>query len=214
MSVFRYDPTLVNNWSNAVVEYLNGDIQRCSSDFNSQIEALIQPGVWTGAAASQNYHDFMDTHNAMLKFINAFGAAFQEAMTSVSKNVADLEIANLGADTNVAGSLNLNYQQMNEYAEQNINKDAVIYDYAAIVSIGSELNSIRTNLSDVYEKLKTKIAEVNNGSGLWDGDAAAKAQEELSSTLTTNMSKVLEYLDKCISNIKTAGENAQNADRA
>ncbi len=214
MAVFRYDPAGVNNWSNTIVKYLDEDVASCSKNFNEQIQKLIQPGTWTGAAAAQNYKDFMDTHNALLKFINAFGQAFEEAMVSVNKNVADLETANLGKDTNVRSSLSLNYGQIDEIAEQNINKEVVIYDYAVIVDIGGNLSTIRANLNDVYNNLKTKVAEVNNGSGLWDGDAAEKAQEELSNTLTTNMDKVLEYLEKCISNITKAGENAQNADRA
>ncbi len=214
MAIFRYDPAGVNTWSNAVVKYLDEDVANCSKNFNEQVEKLIQPGVWTGAAAAQNYHDFMDTHNALLKFINSFGTAFEEAMTSVNKSIANLEVSNLGKDTNVASSLSLNYSQLNVLAEQNISKETVIYDYAVIVDIGGNLSSIRASLNDVYASLKTKIDEVNNGSGLWDGDAAEKAREELSTTLTTNMDKVLEYLEKCISNITKAGENAQNADRA
>ena len=214
MAIFRYDPAGINRWSNTVVNYLEEDVATCSKKFNEQIQKLVQPNVWTGAAAAQNYHDFMDTHNALLKFINSFGSAFQEAMTSVNKNVANLEAANLGKDSNVGESLSLNYSQINEIAEQNINKEVVIYDYAIIIDIGGNLNTIRADLKNVYENLKKKIAEVNNGSGLWDGDAAENAENELSRTLTTNMEKVLEYLEKCISNIKGAGENAQNADRA
>ena len=214
MAIFEYDGKEVNAWANTIIKYLEEDVASCSKKFNEQIERLIQPKVWKGAAAARNYHDFMETHNALLTFINSFGTAFQDVMIAVNKGVASLEIANLGKDTNVGSSLSLNYSQHNALTEENIGKEKEVYDYATIQDIGGNLNHIRVSLNDVYSNMKTKIAEINNGSGFWEGNAAEKAKDELTTTLTTNMDKVLECLEKCISNITKSGENAQAADRA
>ena len=90
-----YDPNLVKEWANNVVGCLNGgaeSVSSCSKKFSQQIEELVKPDVWTGSAAWQNYHNFLDTHKALITFINSFGNAFQEAMNSVAKNIAELEV--------------------------------------------------------------------------------------------------------------------------
>ena len=217
MAVFAYDPALAKNWANEVVNYLNGgseSFHECSRKFSEQIEALVQPNVWTGAAAAKNYQNFLETHQAMINFINAFGDAFQNAMNSINQNIASLEVANLGADTNVSTAFGtLSYDQLSALSEENINKEVVRYDYAAIVSIGGVLNNIYTTLQTVNTNLTNKINELNSGASIWDGDAAGNARDELSNTLNTNMTKVFENLNICINNIKTAGEAAQVADQ-
>ena len=218
MSVFAYDPEKVRAWSNSVVEFLNGgyeSIRECSNKFNEQVEALVQPNVWTGAAAAQNYQNFLDTHNAMVNFINNFGSSFEQAMNKVNANVAELEVSNLGADTNVSNSFgSLTYDQLQSMSEENINKNVVRYDYAVISKIGQELNKILSTLKDTSTKLESKIDELNNGSSMWDGNAAETAKETLTNVLKTNMNVVFETLNICISNISAAAEAAQNADRA
>ena len=163
MSVFAYNPDSARTWANSVVNYLNGggeSVSACSKQFNEQVEKLVQPNVWTGSAAAQNYQNFMDTHNALIKFINSFGDSFQEAMNSVNKSVANLETSNLGVDTNVSSAFgNLSYDQLATLSEENVNKSEVRYDYATISSIGSALKNIESSLENIHTGLKSKIQE-------------------------------------------------------
>lgn len=215
MSVFAYDPEAVRTWGNTVINYLNGgseSISSCSSRFSQQIENLVQPNVWTGAAAQQNYQNFLETHQALINFVNNFGEAFESSMNSINANVANLEASNLGTSTNVSTFGNLSYAQLTQLSEENIKQDVVRYDYAVISSIGKELDSIYADLETVNENLVTKISELNNGSSIWDGDAAENAKETLLEILNNNMAKVKEAFQICISNIKTAAEAAQTAD--
>lgn len=217
MSIFAYDPNATKTWADGVVNYLNGgvdSISNISKKFNEQIENLVQPNVWTGAAASKNYQNFLETHQALVNFSNSFGQAFEESMNSINRSVSNLEVSNLGTDSNVSSSFGtLTFDQLNALSQENINKDVVRYDYATIINIGSNLNTIYNSLEQVYAGLENKINELNNGSSIWDGDAAENAKQTLLNTLKTNMDKVLESLNVCISNIKTAAEAAQTADR-
>ena len=218
MAVFAYNPDAAKSWANSVVNYLNGgseSVSACSRRFSEQIEKLVQPNVWTGAAAAKNYQNFMDTHQAMIKFINSFGEAFEGAMNSINKSIAELEIANLGADTNVTSKFgSLSYEQISALSMENINKDVVRYDYATIMEIGTALNSIVGDLETIKTGLNNKINELNNGSAIWDGNAAEAAKESLINTLNNNMKAVLEGLQICIKNINEAASAAQMADVA
>lgn len=214
MSIFRYDPNAIRTWSNKVARYMDEDIQNVSNRFKAQIDALVQPGVWTGDAALKNYQNFVDTHNALTNFINNFGESFQNAMNAVNQNVADLEDSNLGVNSNAKEALNLTYSNISDIEPETIKSDTITYDYGQIQSIGEELAKIKNDLTEVYANLKNAIQEINNNEGLWDGDAAERARDELTSTLTSNMDKVLQCLEVCISNIKFAGENAAAADSA
>lgn len=217
MSVFQYDPSLAKNWSQAVVNYLDGDgesVRVCSQKFSQQMEVLVQPNVWTGSAAYQNYQNFMETHNAMIKFINQFGMAFEEAMQSVTTSIQELEVSNLGKNTNVSSTFGtLNYQQISELAEANINQEHVTYDYAQIMTIGENLKAIRSSLDSIVSSLKSKINELASGAGIWEGDAATSARENLLATIEKNMPEIISALEKCDQNIALAGQNAQAADR-
>lgn len=217
MSVFAYDPSAVKAWANSVVNYLNGgteSVGACSKKFSEQIEKLVQPNVWTGAAARQNYQNFLDTHKALVAFINNFGESYETAMNEINKAVGNLEVANLGVDTNVFESFGtLSYSELSALAEQSIGVEVVRYDYATISGIGTVLANIKSTLDSVYEGLKNKIAELNNGASMWDGDSAESAKTNLTNVLTTNMNKVNEGLDICIKNISEAAEAAQIADR-
>lgn len=218
MSVFAYNPEAVKSWANSVLNYLNGgseSISACSKRFSEQIEKLVQPNVWTGAAAAQNYQNFLETHQALVNFVNSFGEAFEQAMNSINQSVANLEISNLGTNTNVSSSFGtLSYDQLTALSQENINKDVVRYDYATISSIGAALNSILSNLEGINTSLNSKINELNNGSAVWDGSAAESAKESLLNTLKNNMTKVMEALNVCIKNIAAAAEAAQIADTA
>ena len=103
---------------------------------------------------------------------------------------------------------------INSYiSEENINKELVTYNYNAISEIGESLKQINSQLETVVnEKLKTEINKLNDGSKVWDGDAAQGAKDSLLNTLTTNMQKVTECLQVCIDNISSAAKEAQAAD--
>ncbi len=217
MSVFAYDPEKAKSWANNIVNYLNGgaeSISACSKKFNEQTEKLVQPNVWTGPAALKNYNDFLETHQALVKFVNSFGEAFEQAINSVNASVSQLEIANAGGVTNSISSTfgSLSFAQLTTLSQENINKEVVRYDYATISSIGTALNSILSSLESINTSLNNKINELNNGSSIWDGNAAENAKETLSNTLKTNMSAVIEALNVCIKNIAAAAEAAQAAD--
>ena len=134
-------------------------------------------------------------------------------MNEVNKSIASLEMANLGADTNVASTFGtLTYDQLTALSEENINKDTVRYDYATISGIGSELKNILTTLEDVRTKLTSKIDDLDNGSGMWDGTGASHCKESLTTILKNGMEKIFENLNVCISNISVAAQEAQNLD--
>lgn len=218
MSVFAYDPNNAKVWANKVTDYINGgtdSIGAISKKFGEQLEALVQPNVWTGDAAYQNYINFLDTHRALIKFANDFGGAFQETMTTVNRSVAQLETTNLGANTNVTSAFGtLTFDQITELSEQNIVKELVRYDYAAITGIGAKLKEILGSLETLNTGLESAIKELNCDSPvIWTGDAAENAKNVLSDTLKSNMAKVLECLNVCISNISKAAEAASVADK-
>ncbi len=214
MAVFAYDPNGVSTWSNAVVNYLTGgseSIESISKKFASQLDKLVEPNVWTGPAAYQNYQNFIETHKAMVNFINSFGSSFENAMHELSKSVANLETNNLGNAGSLA-NLSLEYTKLNDLATQTIKTETVKYDYAVIESIGSELANINSSIETVQNGLNKEIDKLNANVGVWDGNAAETVKGELKQTLTTNMNAIHETLAKCISNIQSAAEAARMAD--
>ncbi len=217
MSVFAYNPEAAKSWANGIVNYLNGgseSISACSKKLSEQIEILVQPNVWTGSAAAQNYQNFMDTHRAFIKFINSFGDAFRDSMTKVNKAVAELEMANLGADTNIESTFGtLSYDQIAALSEQNINKAEVTYDYDKISEVSSSLKSIVAMVDSIKTNLTNKINELNNGSGMWDGTSAEQAKETLSSIISSNMQKINELLTIDVKEISDAAARASQVDR-
>lgn len=216
MSVFTYDPEAVNRWAKGVIDFINGgseSIASCSKKFGEQIEKLVQPNVWTGTAAKQNYQNFLDTHQALIDFSNKFGMAFEEGIKNVNVSVGNLEAANLGQTSTSSSFGSLNFNQISALAVENIKTDVIRYDYATIASIGVELNNIAVTLSNVNQNLDSKVKELNNGSGIWDGDAAERNKNELVNVLKTGMDKITETLNICIKNIKDAAESARNIDR-
>ena len=210
---FAYDPERVRVWANEVVNYLNGgnvSINNCSKKFSEQIEKLVQPNVWTGAAAAKNYQNFLDAHQSMINFVNKFGRVFEEAMNSENRSLARLESSNLAPDTNVASTFGtLSYEQLNALSEQNILKDHTTYDYVTISSIGEELKNILFQVESVKTDLVNKINEINNESGMWDGNKADESRKILKDALDTGMNDIEETLNICISNISVAAENAR-----
>ncbi len=214
---FVYNPDSVKNWSNSLIKIISGEedsVASCVRKFNELVSELVKPQVWTGAAAYQNYQNFMETHNALVAFSNEFGDAFAQTMNEVAKSVAGLEVSNLGFDTNVSQSFGeLSFNQLSQMAAENINKEIVTYDYEVISNIGTSLKQIKEKLDGVKVNLLTTINRLNSGEGIWDGDAAESAKNTLTNTADTNMTKIYSNLDICISNINAAAMAAQSADR-
>ncbi len=217
MAVYAYDPNLAKQWSNDIVGMINGgsiSINEISRKFSEQLEVLVQPNVWTGAAAKANYLNFLDTHQNLINFSNQFGQAFSESMNEVNRSVANLEEINLGVDSNVATTFGaLSFDRLTELSEANVSVDAVRYDYGKIASIGQALDEISRSLSELNSNLSSKISLLNDGSGMWDGNSAEAAKDKLNYVLNSNMPKITESLSICIKNISEAAANAQAADR-
>ncbi len=218
MMAFVYDPALAKEWSNDIVQMINGgeiSINQISKKFSEQLEVLVQPNVWTGAAAKANYQNFLQTHQDLVNFSNQFGQAFSESMNEVNRSVANLEEINLGTDSNVSSTFGaLSFDKLTELSEANVFVESVTYDYSQISSIGDALNEISRSLTELNENLTSKINELDNGKGMWDGNAAESTKAKLNSVLNNNMPKIMESLGVCIKNISEAAVNAQAADRA
>ncbi len=214
MATFTYEPEQFKSWATAVKNYLNGEsdsIKKITEDFTAQMETLVQPNVWTGPAASQNFENFKDTHNALVQFINNFGDVFTQAMRELNATVQDLETGNLGNAATVNVTLD-DYNAIQNLADQNINVTTVKYDYATISNIGVELNKIATNLENVKSSLDSKLGEVGTSSEIWGGNKAENSKNDLKTSLENGYRSVKQNLDICISNIKTAAENASSVD--
>ena len=87
---FVYNPDSVKNWSNSLIKIISGEedsVSSCARKFNELVSELVKPQVWTGAAAYQNYQNFMETHNALVAFSNEFGDAFAQTMNEVARSV-------------------------------------------------------------------------------------------------------------------------------
>lgn len=213
---FVFEPSAAKDWSKGVLEYLNGgsvSIKGCTDKFYEQIEKLIQPNVWTGAAAIKNLENFMTAHTALIKFTNSFGQTFSESMHSIAQAVNDLEISNLGTDTTVSATFsNEGYSAFVEQQASISERDVVRYDYGVISEIGANLANIKTNLESVADALKSKMNQIGDGSGIWEGKASEEMKTELNKVVDDNMKEILPALEICIKNISTAAEAAQYAD--
>jgi uncharacterized protein YukE len=208
---FSFDKERIINWSNDISNYLNGStdsIQSCSLKFSEQLQKLVQPGVWTGAAASKNYMTFVDTHDRFVALINSFGNTYEEQMKKIISRVSEIdEISVDGTLLKIFGPLN--FEQLKTLSSQNINKSIIEYDYDALDSINTTLNSIYGDLLFIKKELTIRLEQLNDGSSLWDGQAAEVAKNELLTVLNFNMDKVVESLYLCMDNIGQAMDNAK-----
>ncbi len=214
MAVFRYNPSEVPKWGQTIVEIIGSKMKSCSDKFKAQIDALMKPDVWSGDAAAKNLKNFEETHTAMVKFINEFGDAYEQAVQTLSTNVRELEHANLGKETNVT-PVSLDHVALQEFSTQ-IATAEVVYDYETISSIQEALAAIKTELEGAYDELLEQIKKVDNGSGMWDGQAAQEERDEMMRILNDNMKaggKIFSTLQRCIDNINQAAINAYNADK-
>ncbi len=217
MGTFVYNPEGVKTWSNELLRVIDGDgnsIASCLKEMSNSISELVQPNVWTGDAAFQNYNNFMTTYNTLADFSKKFGLAFAETMEEVATQVAGLERNNLGVETNVDplfGENGLTLNEISQMAESTINKEIVTYNYDAILRIGETLAKIKSTLDDVHSNLNATINKLGDDS-IWAGNAAETAKSSLLQTINDHLPEIYANLDTCISNIKMAAEAASMAD--
>lgn len=215
MSTFSFNPA-IGKWVGQITEAINNpgtnSVYKNIKDFETQMGELVQPGVWTGAAAYQNYKNFDEALNAMIQFSNNFGNTFVQAMQEVTKQVANLEVSNLGADTNINGVLqDQTYLNMPNLAFMNATTEYVTYNVEKIDSIDAQLASIRSRLDEVVNHITSIINQLNSGNGeLWDGESAQAAKENLSRSLNNGYQAVVAALNVCINNIKSASQAARS----
>ena len=216
MSVFTYNQANIKAWSTNIMNYLNGgdsSFETCSRKFTEQIDNLAKPNVWTGAAAQANFNDFLETQKAFKAFADSFGSGYQQAMNALRSNVANLEQSNLGTTASITDSIgDISYTSLSDLSASVITTDHVTYDYNEIVSISNNLSNIKGILDEIYSKLQSEISRIGEGSDIWGGSGAETSKQNLLDVLSKNMEVVNANLERCISNIKTAADNAQQLD--
>lgn len=217
MSVFVYKPEEFNAWAKTVINCLEGgseSVLSCLKRFNEQLEALVQPNVWTGTAAQANYQDFLTVHNYLVEFTNIFGEDFRNGIKEVSSDIASMEATNLGDTSTLETFGSLSFDRLQELSATSLNTTDVIYDYAKITEIGGNLNQVRNELETVKGNINREISKLNTDESGWKGDRSNSAKEYFTQEVNNYMKKVFDALDICISNIKTAAENARVKDQA
>lgn len=217
MSVFRYDKEMVRNWATKINGLISGggdSFRESFYKFIAQMEIMVEPGTWTGSAAAKNFQNMDETLGVMIRFSNEFGTGFTSAIKSVNDAVADLEINNLGTDTDVANALNsLEYQNIKDNSGNiTVQKDLVTYNKEKLAEVTSNLTNIKSNMSSLSSKLTSDLEQLNNGTGMWDGELAERTKESLTSVAQRNLDTIIENLGKCISNVEQATEAARQFD--
>ncbi len=206
-----YNPVKFKEWANGVISIVEQSINECSKSFNAQMEALVQPGVWSGAAAKENFQRFKDIQDALVKLTNEFGKKFGEAMNSVNETVKDLEVTNLGVNTNATQFGKLNFSDIEEAAKQNVETEEVVYSYTKMDSIADELQKINNKLSATVEDLVKEVSKLTT-TGAMTGASAEELVKSLKSCVTENYEPVGEMFNARIKDIKQASDNARNVD--
>ena len=200
-------------WSKGVLNCLDGDsnsVRSCSKKLAEQIEILVQPGVWSGAALKTNYNNFFNAHKALITFVNTFGDKYKEAMNEVNKSMALLETTNLGVNPDASNYGNLNYSAIeNRIQAVSVNEEDITYDYYKIKEIAGELKKIKNTLDEVFSKMEKKISSLTDGA--MTGKKANDSVSELNLCVKINYKDIADALDICISNIMTSAENAESA---
>ncbi len=208
---FYYEPNGFENWTRTIVNYLCGggksdSVSGISESFKAQMRKLVEKGVWTGTAAKQNYDNFKQTLNSLIQFINSFGTVYAQSMTEFNKKLQQLEQSNLGNGS--ISAANPSYSDMDNLAEELGNQTDITYNYEVITSIGNELNNILNNLETLKGKIDSELDKVGSGSNIWAGNLASRTKEELKNELSKGYNTIKENLNVCITNIKTAAQNA------
>ncbi len=220
----KFNPTAASTWTKSMIAYLSGDgggdasgggsVGGEAARLKEQMNNLLQPNVWTGAAAMKNFENFVETYNSMVRFVNQFGEAFKEAMKDVATKIGSLEAANLAESGDYVSAPfgDVTYENIANMDTTSIDTENVVYDYGIITGIGAIMNSIRVCLENHVNALKNLLEQIGSDSDTWGGTAAENTKSELLNIINSNMPAIYESLDLCINNIKTAAENAQNLD--
>lgn len=215
-NVFRYDPSLIIQWVKDIDSLIAGeglDVRSFASevrDFQNAMSELVQPGVWEGSAAYANYNNMYEALTYMIKFFNNFNASFVAAIKSANDQIAQLEISNLGSDTNLSGMLtNAEAQSISAFAADLANKEKVVYDIAKISMVGATFKKLQSEMSITASRLTQFISKLDNGTGMWDGNAATNVKSQLTSVVQSNSNDIFNAIQKCINNIIEAGASAE-----
>ena len=217
MATFAFYPDAAKSWATKVIGYLNGEsdsVKYCSKKFEEQLKQLVQPDVWTGTAAAQNYQNFLTAHEILVKFINGFGEQFQKTMSNAASATNALEMNNYGSSMVSQKFGNLDYAKLTDLSKSTIDKDYVTYNYEVISSIGKSLSEIRSIIDTVNTNLQKEINVLGDGN-VWNGSSAERAKTDLLGELNNGnygIKKINEALDICIKNINDAAEAARLAD--
>ena len=216
MPIFRYDIEKVRTWANGINNLISGDGDSFRAAFNkfvAQMQIMVEPGTWTGSAAQKNFQNMDETFNTMVRFSNTFGTTFTDAIKSINDQVANLEISNLGTDTNVSGALNsLEYINIKSFEQANVQIDKVTYDPVKLATVTAELNTILNSIDNIHNELTRQLDYLDNGTGIWDGELAYSAKSTLTSIMQSNLTSIMDNLRKCISNVELATEAARQFD--
>ncbi len=215
-NIFRYDPELFSKWVRDIDSLIAGDgldVRSFSSevkDFQGVMGELVQPGVWEGSAAYANYNNMYEALCTMVTFYRNFDEAFVNSMKSATEQIAQLEISNLGADTNIAGVLsNFEAQTISANAADLANKEKVVYDIAKISMIGAKLKKLQYEMSITNSRLAQYLSMLDNGSGMWDGNLALNVRGQLTQVVQKDSNDIFNAIEKCIQNIIEAGASAE-----
>ena len=203
MKAFACQPDALKIWANNVFNYLNGDsdsIIFCIKKLQVQIETLTEPNIWTGPLANNCYQKLLDIYQNLINFFNHFSESLTISLNSLNTSLQHLEIVDSNLNQTLTDYNPLKYPQLPN--NQNLKTDTITWNYNKIFPISLELEHILTTLEKINVSLRQKIDELNNESGIWDGNSAAQTKENLTHILSTYMPKIMENIQICINNIK------------
>lgn len=211
-----YNPSEFPRW----VETINGIMGSGQNKSETSIGAvrdkmadllstLRNPSVWRGPSAVTNLKDFKEALESMVVFINKFGNSFDEATNDFSERISKLETSN-AANISVESTTYTNIQDIDE---KEVQSETVGYDYSQILRIASELSEIKANLLKDNEDINNQLKRIQSPEELWNGNLANQHKQDLTNVLNENFPEIIAKLDKCISNINSAAENAKTTDQ-
>lgn len=208
-----YNPNTLPTWARNVANWINGpeqSIKTCSDKIEDLMQRLATKGTWSGPAAVDNFKNFEEAHNALIKFNNQFGTSYIEIINSFKTKMSSLETLNLSSMK--IDSTSETYQKIQEASIANIDPEVVVYDYKVIASIGEDLNSILEVVRSSTDALEKEIKRVGSGEGIWEGALAKTTVDALCNIIHANMPEITNNINRCIANIKEAAKNAQTVD--
>ena len=206
-------------WANEIIELFAGgpnSIKGYSLEFERLMEKLVQPNVWQGEGAYQNFLNFDNAHTALINFTNQLGNSFEEEMRRTAEAIAAIEESNLARNSSeiktAAQEIHYDNIQKNSETIKAQENGEITYNYYVIEEISQELKAIKTNSAELETPILAKMDELNNGSGMFDGSVAEEVKMSLKKVFTENMNEVLNALNICIENIEQAAIKAKDWD--